>query len=164
MTTGSGVIRDGIHRFRLRIYYEDTDAGGVVYYANYLKYAERARTEMLRRAGVAHAAIAETSAAAFAVRRCEIEFFRPARLDDEIWVVSRLLRFGGASAELEQTIGRDDTRLARLNVRLAFVSRQNRPARIPASLRDALTPLLKPGPGARRSEAPAQTAAPTHGG
>ena len=150
---GSGKMVDGVHRVPMRVYYEDTDAGGLVYYANYLKFAERARTEMLRLAGIAHARLVERDGAAFAVRRCQVEYLKPAKLDDEIWVSSRLTGLGGASAEMEQEIGRGDATLARLAVRLAFVTSDSKPARLPRSLRNVLTPLLTssalPTPAAR---------------
>ena len=70
------------HIFNLRVYYEDTDAGGIVYYANYLKFAERARTEVLRDLGVAQRELLEVEGIGFAVRRCAVDYFAPAKLDD----------------------------------------------------------------------------------
>ncbi len=137
-----GAMVDGAHQFSLRIYYEDTDAGGVVYYANYLKFAERARTEMLRLAGVPHERLRENTGASFAVSRCQVDYLRPAKLGDEIWVSTRLTSLCGASAEMEQIVGRGDARLARVAIRLAFVSSEGKPTRLPPSLRNALTPLL----------------------
>ena len=137
-----GAKVDGSHQLALRIYYEDTDAGGVVYYANYLRFAERARTEMLRLAGVPHEQLREQTGATFAVSRCQVEYLRPAKLDDEIWVSTRLTGLCGASAEMEQIIGRGDARLAHMAIRLAFVSSDGKPTRLPPSLRNALTPLL----------------------
>ena len=84
------------HRFPVRVYYEDTDAAGVVYYANYLKFAERARTEMMRAAGADHAGLAAAHGVALTVRRCEIDYLRPARLDDLIEGETRILQGGGA--------------------------------------------------------------------
>ena len=129
-----------IHRFRMRIYWEDTDAGGIVYHSNYLKFAERARTEMVRGLGVRQAALA-AAGHAFAVAHADVAFRAPARLDDELEVESRLHAVGGASMEMEQTIYRLDERieLVRLNIRLAFITlTANRPARMPAELRRSL--------------------------
>ncbi len=136
----NGILKDGVHHYGLRVYYEDTDAIGIVYYANYLKYAERARTEMMRLLGFA--TIDRDNNAAFAVRRCEVDYLSPARLDDELDVVSRLVAIGGASIELEQSVMRDAVRLVRLKVRLAMVSGSGRPIRLPGNFRAALEPYL----------------------
>lgn len=133
-----GGVRDGRHVLPLRVYYEDTDAGGMVYYANYLKFAERARTEMLRLAGFDHGEIADRFGLAFVVRDCALSYKRPARLDDLLEVRSRFLDLGAASLTAEQVICRETTELARLDVRLACVTDGGRPSRIPNALRDAL--------------------------
>ncbi len=130
------------HRHSLRVYYEDTDAGGVVYYANYLKFAERARTEMMRAAGVPHAQMIAGDGVSFAVRRCEVDYFRPARLDDLLDVETRLLEVGGASLEAEQIVGRDGDELARIRVRLACLDTSGRPSRLPKSVRATLLAAL----------------------
>lgn len=132
------------HVFPLRVYYEDTDSGGVVYYANYLRYAERARTEMLRDAGIEQRALMEADGIVFAVRRCEVDYLRPARLDDALEVVTRNLEFEGASLWAEQVVRRGSEELARLRLRIACVGAGGRPARLPANLRTALAPLAKP--------------------
>ena len=141
MTSLNGILKDGVHHYGLRVYYEDTDALGMVYYANYLKYAERARTEMIRLLGFA--TISRDNNAAFAVRRCEVDYLSPARLDDELDVVTGLIAIGGASIVLEQTVLRDGARLVRLEVRLAMVSPSGRPIRLPADFRAALQPYLQ---------------------
>ena len=136
MTSASGSIEGDVHRLAMRVYYEDTDAAGMVYYANYLKYAERGRTEMIRLLGVADGG--RENGAAFAVRHCAIDYLRPARLDDEIDVCTRLVALGGASAELEQVVRRGDEDLVRLTVRLAFVTPEGKPSRLPDGFRTAL--------------------------
>ncbi len=141
MTSASGTIEGDVHRLAMRVYYEDTDAAGMVYYANYLKYAERARTEMIRLLGVADGG--RENGAAFAVRHCAIDYLRPARLDDEIDVYTRLVALGGASAELEQIVRRGDEDLVRLAVRLAFVTPAGKPSRLPDGFRTALAPYLQ---------------------
>jgi acyl-CoA thioester hydrolase len=123
----------------LRVYHEDTDAGGMVYYANDLKFAERARTEMLRRAGFDHGGIADRFGIAFVVRDCALSYKRPARLDDLLEVRSRFLEVGGASLIAEQLICRETMELARLDVRLACMTGGGKPSRIPRDLRDALS-------------------------
>jgi len=130
------------HRFPIRIYYEDTDAAGIVYYANYLKYAERARTEWLRMAGTEIAAEIRQGGLVFVVRRCEIDYSLPARLDDLIEVETRLVGAAGAVLDLDQTVLRGDAVLVRMRIRLACVNAAGRPARLPAALRAAFeTPL-----------------------
>ncbi len=91
----------------VRVYYEDTDSGGVVYYANYLKFMERARTEWLRSMGYDLATLAETRQLIFAVRRAELDYLRPARFNDRLEVGVHVVRCGGASIDLLQTTVRD---------------------------------------------------------
>src|ERR1700690_1768567 len=94
------------HCYSCRVYYEDTDAGGVVYHSNYLKYAERARTELMRTAGFDHTTLAKEHAVLIVVRHCAIEFIAPARLDDALEVRSRITTIGGASLTIRQEIFR----------------------------------------------------------
>jgi acyl-CoA thioester hydrolase len=137
--------QDRAHVFPLRVYYEDTDAAGIVYYANYLKFTERARTELLRALGSEQPALMAEAGVGFAVRRCEVDYLKPARLDDAIEVHTRLLAAGGASMEALQIVRRphrdgiDD--LARVRVRIACVDRAGRPARLPPGLRRRLAAL-----------------------
>jgi len=128
----------GVHIFQVRVYYEDTDAGGVVYYANYLKFAERARSEMLRALGVDNVRLMQEDGVAFAVRRCEADYIKPARLDDLLEVATRLVEVGGASLVAEQAIRRDGVDLVRLRIALACMTRAGRPARMPKELKARL--------------------------
>lgn len=139
-----GRIDGHMHVLPVRVYYEDTDAGGIVYYANYLKFAERARTEMLRLLGINQSEMAQRYGMAFAVRDCAIDYRRPARLDDLIEVRSRLIALAAATISAVQSIWRDTEELARLELRVACLRRDGRPARIPAPVRQALTPLVQP--------------------
>lgn len=139
--TDCGVIEAREHRLPLRVYYEDTDAAGLVYYANHLRFAERARTEMMRCLGQDHGSLRERFGLAFAVRRCVIDYRAPAHLDDRLEVRTRVLRVGGASLDLEQRILRADDVLVRLEVRLAVLSSDLRAARLPDVLAAALAPL-----------------------
>lgn len=138
---------DGVHVFPVRVYYEDTDAGGIVYHSNYLKFAERGRTEVLRDLGIEHTSLMASDGVAFAVRRCEIDYFAPARLDDALEVHTVLRSLGNASLDLVQTIHRavDQRDLARLVIRLAVIKRDGRPTRLPAAVVDALRPLVNKG-------------------
>lgn len=127
------------YRLRLRVYYEDTDAGGVVYHARYLAFAERARTEALREAGAPHAELAAGHGLSFVVRRAEIGYFRPARLDEELVVVTGPWAMGGASVNVRQRFEVAGQAVAALDIKLACVRRADgRPARIPDRWRLAL--------------------------
>jgi acyl-CoA thioester hydrolase len=143
MTGLSGRIEGQRHIFPVRVYYEDTDAAGVVYHAGYLRFAERARTEMLRLAGINLARMQDDHGLVFAVRDCAVDYLAPARLDDLVEVCSRLVKLAGASLKAEQIIVRDGSELARLGVRVACVDSGGRPARIPAGLREALEPYFE---------------------
>ncbi len=127
------------HRHQIRVYWEDTDAGGIVYHSNYLNFAERARTEMVRELGIRQSLLAEQGHA-FAVRRANVDFLRPARLDDLLQVESTPVALGGASMDVHQVIRRldDGAELVRLDVKLAFIRLDGKPARIPAELKTSL--------------------------
>lgn len=142
----SGAIDDAAreHVFPVRVYYEDTDAAGIVYYVNYLKFAERARTEMLRLMGRQQQAMMETEGVAFAVKSAKIEYFRPARLDDSLAVRTGLVEVAGASLKVRQRVFRGDELLADMLIRLAVMDRSGRPVRLPADIRAALSPHADP--------------------
>ncbi len=93
---------------RVRVYYEDTDAAGVVYYANYLKFMERARTDHLRSMGIGHADLKSGENLAFVVVNANIGYHEPARLDDELWVSSAMIERGRSALIFEQQVRRDD--------------------------------------------------------
>jgi acyl-CoA thioester hydrolase len=126
------------HRWPVRVYLEDTDALGIVYYVNYLRFAERARTEFLRALGTDHSAMIARDGLNFAVTRCEIDYLAPARLDDRLEVETSLLGIGGATLELLQRVRRGGEEITRVTVRLACTNRAGRPRRIPAALREVL--------------------------
>ena len=137
----SGVLRGAEHVYRLRVYFEDTDAAGIVYYASYLRMAERARTEMMRLLGADHAGMMCEHGLVLTVRRCAVEYLAPARLDDVLEIRSSLVEVRGASLRACQTVHRDGDTLTRIDLRLACVTDIGRPARIPAPLRSALAGL-----------------------
>src|SRR4051812_4567079 len=129
------------HLFPIRVYYEDTDAGGIVYHAAYLKFAERARTEMMRLTGIGHGDLLAEHGVQLAVHRCSIEFKRPARLDDALVIDSRISAVSGATVTISQDVlraehqARDDfLNLVALSLRLVTLDRQLRPARLPDAL------------------------------
>lgn len=131
-------IEDKTFVLPVRVYYEDTDAGGVVYYANYLKYAERARTEMLRMLDIESSDLQERHGIAFVVRHIEVEFLRPARLDDLLEVYVDLLRVGGASLDGAQAIRRDGEDLVRMSIGLGCMKLSGGPGRLPDDIRKRL--------------------------
>ncbi len=138
MTDPGGEFRGNDHVFPVRVYYEDTDAGGVVYYANYLKFAERARSEMIRHLGLESSRIMAEQGVGLAVRRCNAEFLQPARLDDLVEVHTTVSKIQGASLELTQTVRRGAEDLVRMELRLACLSLDGGPARLPGEVREAL--------------------------
>lgn len=136
MTTPSA---SGIaHSMPLRVYYEDTDAAGIVYYANYLKFAERGRTEMMRALGFAHSGISKETGIVFTVRRLAADYRAPARLDDALTVATRIVEIGAATVRLDQKVCRDGTVLVEFDLLVACVGRDGRPRRVPPDLRAAL--------------------------
>ena len=126
-------------RFPVRVYYEDTDAAGVVYYANYLKYMERARTEWLAAIGFPLPAFEREPGVVFVVHRCEIDFRAPARLNDSLVVTVEVLHRGASRLVARQEVRRDDATLTAARVSLACVDAARwRPVRIPAPLAERL--------------------------
>ncbi|MBC9034812.1 YbgC/FadM family acyl-CoA thioesterase [Sphingomonas sp. JC676] len=134
---------DGLeHRFALRVYFEDTDLTGVVYHANYLRYMERARSDMLERAGIDQRAAFEAGEGAYAVRDIRIRYRAPARLGEELIVVSRLVGLRAASVHIQQRVMRGEIILAEAEVEAAFVSPSGRPRRQPPGWVAAFEPLI----------------------
>lgn len=126
------------HSFAVRVYYEDTDLAGIVYYANYLKFIERARTEWVRDLGVDQTRLRAEQGVVFAVRRVEADYLRPAKFDDDLTVTTELLTIGGARIELRQEVLRGAERLFTAAVVLACLHDSGHPARVPADIRAAL--------------------------
>lgn len=139
MTEALGSLHDGVHVFPVRVYYEDTDAAGVVYYANYLRFAERARTDLLRIFGIEQTRLPVV----FVVRRCNVEYRKPAHLDDLLEIHSRVIGMRAASVDIEQWVRRDGEDLVRLEVQVASVDMTagGRPARMPPVVRESLKEL-----------------------
>ena len=120
----------------VRVYYEDTDAGGVVYYANYLRYLERGRTEWLRALGVEQFRLAQEAGLVFAVRSLNIEYLKPARLDDQLAVLTGLTLLGRAQVTLKQRIERAGETLVEASVRIACLdTKKMKPAALPEEIR-----------------------------
>ena len=135
-----GALSDGRHFFPIRVYFEDTDFTGIVYHANYLRFIERARTEMLRDLGLHQGAIhsGETGDALFfVVARMQLEFLRPARMDDLLTVETRPLKITAAAIELEQVVRRDEDVLFTARVLIAALA-DGKPRRLPREIREKL--------------------------
>jgi acyl-CoA thioester hydrolase len=119
------------HRFALSVYFEDTDAYGIVYYANYLKFMERARSDMIRAVGVDQAAELARSGSAYAVVEVAIKYRRPARLGDDLLVVSKVDQVRASSVDIQQRVMRGTELLTDARVTAAFLDGQGRPRRQP---------------------------------
>jgi acyl-CoA thioester hydrolase len=137
-TPSSGHFADGTHVLPLRIYYEDTDAAGIVYYANWLRFLERGRTELLRLLGQEHSALRAERDVNWVVRRCTIDYLRPARLDETIEIVTRCGELRGASLDMIQEARRQEETLVHAELVVACMNATGRPVRLPVHVRSAL--------------------------
>lgn len=124
------------HRFALRVYFEDTDVAGIVYYANYLRFMERARSDMLRAVGIDQRAALESGEGVYAVAEVAIKYRMPAKLDDDLVVVSRVREVRAASCVIHQRVMRGDEVLTDAEVTAAFLTPDGRPQRQPRAWRD----------------------------
>ena len=133
----SGRLTDYGHALDVRIYFEDTDFSGVVYHARYLHFLERGRTDFLRLKGIGHRELAEGAFGepmAFAVRQMTIDFLRPARIDDILRVETRTVLLGGARVILDQKIFCGETQLMEARVKVAVISPEGKPRRMPEAV------------------------------
>lgn len=126
------------HSFPVRVYYEDTDLAGIVYYANYLKFIERGRSEWVRGCGVDQGALKADQGIVFAVRKVDAEFLKPAKFDDLLQVTTDLVALGGASITLSQEVWRGEERLFTAQVVLVYLHDTGKPARLLPHIRAAL--------------------------
>lgn len=124
-----------IHELPIRVYYEDTDAGGVVYHASYIRFAERGRTEMLRDNGIVHAQMLKETGIGFVVAALKAEYRQPAKLDDLLTVRSWIARIGGASMDMAQHIYRNKDLIAELTITLVCIDQNLKAVRLPANVR-----------------------------
>lgn len=134
----SGRLVNGAHVLPLRVYYEDTDAAGIVYYANWLRFLERGRTELLRLLGQEHRALREERNVHWVVRRCAIDYLKPARLDETLDIVTNCGDLRGASLDMLQHARRGDEILVRAELTVACMGAAGRPVRLPPLVRTAL--------------------------
>lgn len=130
------------HIFPIRVYYEDTDLAGIVYYANYLRFIERARTEWVRGLGIDQGLLKQEAGIVFAVRRIEADYLRPAKFDDELVVITRPAAATGARVHLEQEVRRAGETLFLAQVTLVCLTDGGTPVRFPAEIRQLLVPQL----------------------
>ncbi len=139
--TLSGLVEEDAHVQHVRVYFEDTDFSGVVYHANYLKFFERGRSDWLRLLGIHHGDLAKGlygSPLAFAVRHMEIDFLKPAQIDDVLRIETRLKELTGVRFILSQTASRDRVVLATATVTVVMISPDGRPKRIPSAISQLL--------------------------
>lgn len=137
MKAPTGSIKDGKHRISFRVYFEDTDAGGIVYHANFFRFAERARTEWLRMAGFEQRQLAREQEIIFVMRRAEIDYFKPAHLDDTLTIETHLQALGRTSMTMLHEIRREAELLASITVVLVCVNPSLKPVRFPAAIATA---------------------------
>jgi acyl-CoA thioester hydrolase len=138
VSPATGRLADGAHVLPLRVYYEDTDAAGIVYYGNWLRFFERGRTEFLRLLGQEHSTLRQTRGINWIVRRCVIDYLKPARLDETIEVVTTCGELRGASLDMIQHARRGGETLVRAELVVACMGANGRPVRLPAELRTAI--------------------------
>jgi acyl-CoA thioester hydrolase len=138
----SGVIESGVHRYALRVFYEDTDAGGVVYHANYLRWFERARSDLLDCLGVDQRSALEAGEGLYTVAEATLRFRAPARLRDTIVIETIAQTVGRVSCVLRQIAWRGDARLCEATVKVGFISPDGRPRKQPAAWRQAFDSLI----------------------
>lgn len=125
------------HTLPIRVYYEDTDMAGIVYYANYLRYIERARSDWVRGLGIDQNAM-KAQGLVFAVRRVEADYLMPARLDDELVVETEVIQVTGARLVMDQVVRRGKDRLFHAIVTVVVITESGHPARMPANIRQML--------------------------
>lgn len=125
-----------LHEMSIRVYYEDTDAGGIIYHANYLRFAERGRTELFRAAGIDCSRLAAEKGLSFVVVAADVQYRAPGRLDDLLTMRSRLVRMGGASMEILQDVLKGDQILAEMKITVVCIDRSFKAARLPEELRE----------------------------
>jgi acyl-CoA thioester hydrolase len=144
----AGRIEGEIHLLPVRVYFEDTDFAGYVYHANFLKFCERGRSDFIRLLGIHHQSLAnpeEGEGAVFVVRRIEIDYLKPGRLDDVLDVITRCGHIGGASLVLDQEVRRGETVLVRARVTVVHVSKTRNPQRIGSLVRGARERFVNQG-------------------
>lgn len=137
-----GIITGDTHLYAVRVYYEDTDLSGITYHANYLRWFERARSDLLRRLGIDQRAAIEAGEGAYAVADLNIRYLMPAKLDDDVMIETRCTEMKAASCRMEQVAKRGDDILTTANLRVGFVAPDGRPKRQPEEWRQAFADFM----------------------
>ena len=141
-TPPGGVFDGTLHLYALRVYYEDTDLSGIVYHANYLRWFERARSDVPRMLGIDQRAAIESGGGAYAVADVQLRYLRPALLDDDIVIHTRCSELKAASVRMDQEAKRDGETICTARLRVGFVAPNGRPRRQPEAWRDAFKTVL----------------------
>ena len=145
LQSSSGILDGAVHRFALRVYFADTDLSGVVYHANYLRWFEQARSELLRLLGIEQRSVQEAGEGAFAVADLAIRYLRPARLDDQVVIETRAEELRAVSCRMHQQAWRGADLLTEARLRIGFVGPDGRPRRQPDAWRRAFAALAPAG-------------------
>ena len=138
-----GILDGARHLYAVRAYYEDTDLSGIVYHANYLRWFERARSDLLRRLGIDQRAAIEAGEGAYAVSELALRYLRPARLDDDVLIETRCTELGAASCRMVQRASRGGETLVEATLRVGFITPGGRPRRQPAAWRAAFAAFME---------------------
>ena len=138
-----GALDGDTHLYAVRAYYEDTDLSGIVYHANYLRWFERARSDLLRRLDIDQRAAIEAGEGAYAVSEINLKYLRPAKLDDDVVIETRCTEMGAASCRMHQKAFRGEELLAEAQLRVGFVAPDGRPRRQPGEWRAAFTNFME---------------------
>jgi acyl-CoA thioester hydrolase len=141
---GLGYFQGKVHILPISIYYEDTDLSGMVYHANYLRFMERGRTEFFRLAGISRARLEDDERTAWTLRRIAVEYFRPARLDDQIAVHSLLTEVSGARLRVLQRVRRGESLLVEGRIEACITTLSGKPRRLPRKVHETLAPFAAP--------------------
>ena len=123
---------------KVKVYYEDTDAGGVVYYSNYLKFLERARTEMINTIGLSNKKLLEEHKTLIIVKSCNVEYLSPSKLEDTLQIHSSIESFNKASFVIIQNIKKDDNLILKAKLKLVTVNQEGKPIKVPSTLEKKL--------------------------
>jgi len=138
-----GGLLDGLrHLYAVRVYYDDTDLSGITYHANYLRWFERARSDLLRMLGIDQRAAIETGEGAYALSEVNLKYLRPAKLDDDVVIETRCTELGAASCRMHQVARRDHQTLCEATLRVGFITPQGRPRRQPPAWREAFQTFM----------------------
>ncbi|MGB7407467.1 MAG: YbgC/FadM family acyl-CoA thioesterase [Pontixanthobacter sp.] len=142
-TPPGGIFDGSLHLYAVRVYYEDTDLSGIVYHANYLRWFERARSDVLRMLDIDQRAAIEAGQGAYAVADMQLRYLRPAKLDDDVVIQTRCTQVKAASVVMQQQAFRQQELLCEATLRVGFVAPSGKPARQPEAWRNAFAPIAQ---------------------